>query len=442
MKNILYYFNKYWLLLLLLSAGSGWAQPKPSFLNYEFKQFNSNGIYKIEDRRIGFFLRVKNNIRESQRGTITLELVNGMGKAIHKEDVGLFVRELGSFLKDFNFDKSKLAPDFYTANIFINTNITRDTLMYSFGVDPQKIPPTVNRPADFATFWGDAKRELANINPGFRITKRGDKGNARVDVYAVEFQSLDNATIRGWLSVPVSKRNFPVLYQISGYMNSLEPNLRTDIAVLSLNVRGNGNSESPYKTDYNNYLTYNLNSKNKYIYRGAYMDALRGLEFIYKSTDLRLDAANVILYGEGQGATIAAAVAAMDNRVKGLIFERPLFVDMRSQFNMWEGRPYTGWPVYVFQDYMNKYKLSKQQFLNIYDYFDAQSFAIDIHCSTLVATSLLSTYSPAQTAYNFYNQLTVIKRETYVESNGEGGMGKKYYAFQNQWIKEVLRQKK
>jgi len=418
------------------------AQNSNSNIEYKIKPYRRNGVYNANDGHIGFFIRLKNKVNDSQRGTILVEVKNSFGQSIHNENISLYMNAYGSFYKELDFDKSKLQPGFYNANLIISTNRSADTITNVFGVEPEKIFPTVNRPYDFTNFWDDAKRELAAVNPAFRIVRRGDMATNNADVYLIEFQSIGNITIRGWLSVPKGRGKYPIIYQVSGYMANLYPDTRSDVAVFSLNLRGNGNSDNTQKLDYNSYLLHELNNKTKYIYRAAYMDALRGLEFLHRSgNDLKLDVGKIILSGEGQGGCVAAAIAGMDNKIKGLIVERPLFMDMRSQFNIGEGQPYTPWPVYAFKDFIYNRKMNRDAFFSTWDYFDPQSFAVDIHCSTLVAVALKSTYSPVQCAYNFYNQINAPKREMYINAESDNSMEQGYYMFQNQWLKEVFRLK-
>ena len=206
-------------------------------------------------------------------------------------------------------------------------------------------------------------------------------------------------------------------------------------------MRGIGNSRDVIKPDYYQYNIYNLNNKEKYIYRDVYMDCLRGLDFICRNSSLKLDTANIIIKGSGQGATLAAATAAMDHRVSGLILDRPLYMDMRSMIQNAEVYNKNSWPASVFINYYeSKYNgLNKEAFLKTWDYFDPVYFAPYISCPVLVGFTMHSTVLPPQCVYVFLGQLRVGKKDTYVCYDCENSMEEKYYGFENMWIGEIFK---
>jgi len=318
------------------------------------------------------------------------------------------------FSTDLKLENNLTVAGFYQLMLAINAGRYNDTLFYGYGVDPEKIYSNVSRPSDFDQFWEDAKRDLINIDPKFRVTRRGDQSTRDVDVFLVEFQSLDYQTIRGWLSVPKEKGKFKVMYELPGYLQDMRPDsLRKDMAVFRINVRGHGNSKDNTNADFNTYNIINLNDKNKYIYRGAYMDALRGLEFIYRHEHLKLDIKKVIVKGEGQGATLAAVVASLDNRPQGCVLERPVYVDMRTLFFMAETQKVKPWPVLNFQAYINnpRNRLNKENLFRNWDYFDPVNFAPNIRCKVLFGHNMKNTVCPPQAAIALYNQVRSDNRE-------------------------------
>ncbi|MFX8972822.1 hypothetical protein ABTN24_20265, partial [Acinetobacter baumannii] len=65
----------------------------------------------------------------------------------------------------------KLATGFYKVSIALDLDYYEDTLVYMFGVNPEKIYNPVKKPNDFDAFWVQARNELEQINPNYKITE-------------------------------------------------------------------------------------------------------------------------------------------------------------------------------------------------------------------------------------------------------------------------------
>jgi cephalosporin-C deacetylase len=224
------------------------------------------------------------------------------------------------------------------------------------------------------------------------------------------------------------------------YLQDMRPDsLRNDMAVFRLNVRGHGNSKDNTNADYNTYQTINLNDRQRYIYRGVFMDALRGLEFIYRNDYLKLDTRKVIVKGEGQGAMLATVVAALDTRPLGCILERPVYVDMRTLFFMASSQTEAPWPVPNFNSYVNnpRNRLNKEGLFRNWDYYDPVNFAGNIRCKVLFGHNMKNTLSPPQAAISLYNQIRIDNRELFMSPDANG-MNYVYYSYENFWIRKLF----
>lgn len=424
-------------LLLILSTGTACLAQKG--ISYDIRPFKKESIFRNDDK-VGYDVRLKNNTGEKIRGSMRVEVRNYKGEQTFNQELGFTIDAKRGFATDLKLENDRTVPGFYQLSIIVSANRYVDTLHFGYGVDPEKIYSNVNRPADFDQFWDDARRDLINIDPKFRVTRRGDQSTREVDVFMVEFQSIDMQTIRGWLSVPKERGRFKVLYELPGYLEEMRPDsLRKDMAVFRLNVRGHGNSRDNTNADYNTFNVIGLNDKNRYIYRGVYMDALRGLDFIYRHEHLKLDTRKVVVKGEGQGAVLAAVVASMDSRPQGCILERPVYVDMRTLFMMAETQKIQPWPVRNFQSYIAnpRNRLNKEGLFRVWDYFDPVNFAPNIRCRVLFGHNLKNTVCPPQAAIALYNQIRIDNREIFMSPDAEG-MNYIYYSLQNYWIKKIL----
>jgi cephalosporin-C deacetylase len=409
----------------------------------EVDGFSSNGVYTTKDRRIGFVLRLQNTLKEQQAGNINFQLINNAGIVLYKEVVPFLLNKKSSFNKTFEFAGGQFQPGYYLANMHIVSNVYEDVAAYNFGFEPTKIVAKTAIPIDFVSFWENAKRELINTSPNFYQQARPDLSNKHSDVYEVQFNSIDRAVIKGWLSVPKSGSKNGVIYKLGDYLNNQAPELRREMAVFSLNVRGAGGSNTNYNLPYDQYGTFNLQDKNKYILKGIYLDALRGLEYLFSNSGaLKIDTRKIVVVGNGLGAAAATAVAVLDPRIKGVVLEGPSFVSFKEMLNFGEAATPTQWPASMYKSFYASRKMGvdRSAMLRTLDYFDPVNFAPFISCPVLVGFNQNSTISPAQCVYNLISQLRVSNKDIHVSKEGLNTLEKGFYGLKETWLKERLRQ--
>ena len=131
-------------------------------------------------------------------------------------------------------------------------------------------------------------------------------------------RSLGDVRIRGWFEVPKSAGPHPVLLRVPGYTQGMQPTQSIpDMAVLSLNIRGHGNSTDDEPGYYwwgpGDYLLRGLDDPQKFFYRGAIMDCLRGVDFVTSRPEA--DAKRIAITGGSQGGMLSFAAAARDKRI-------------------------------------------------------------------------------------------------------------------------------
>lgn len=404
--------------------------------------FSTNGVYTNKDKRIGFVLRLQNTLKEQQAGNINFQLINNQGKVLYKEIVPFTLNKKGSFSKTYDFAGGQFTPGYYLANMQVISNLYEDVATYNFGFEPTKIATTSKIPMDFVSFWENAKRELNNVSPNYYHQARPDLGNKHCDVYEVQFNSVDKGIIRGWLSVPKSGSKNGVLYKLGDYLNNQTPELRRELAVFSLNVRGAGESNTNYNLPYDQYGTFNLQDRNKYILKGVYLDALRGLEYLASNVGgFNIDGKKIAVIGTGLGAAAASAIAVLDPRIKGVVLESPSFVSFKDMLNFGEATTPVQWPATLFKNFYTSRRsgVDKNAMLRTLDYFDPINFAPFISSPVLVGFNQNSNISPAQCVYNFISQLRVSKKDIHTSNEGMTSLEKGFYGLKETWLKEILR---
>jgi len=356
---------------------------------------SKDGIFSS---RASYTFNVKNATDAPQTGTVSYIAVTPAGVTVAKESrmVNLSKHSNNSF--DFTVPEQK--PGFYKINFMINVSDYDDTTRRVFGVRPEEIQSQHGRPADFDSFWQTTKNELATVKPQFKMTEKTEQETENRKVYLIEMRSLDNITVRGWLTIPkttIRNRRFTTLLALPGYQVDLKPMLGedNDIAIITLNVRGQGNSRDVIHPKRPDYISLNAEDKNKYVLRGAIMDCIRTIDFIYSRPEL--DPKRIEVSGGSLGGFLAAAVAGLDNRVQLVSSQNPILSDIRNLPNQED------WPMYDLHKYAGEKGIKFDKVLDNLDYFDIKNFAQNIQTPILLGIGLLDHLAPPNNEYAFYN---------------------------------------
>jgi cephalosporin-C deacetylase len=341
---------------------------------------------------------VKNATDAPQTGTVSYIALTPAGVTVAKESRKVSLSKHSNTSFDFTIPEQK--PGFYKINFMINVSDYDDTTRRVFGIRPEEIQSQHGRPADFDSFWQTTKSELAAVNPQFKMTEKADQETENRKVYLIEMRSLDNITVRGWLTIPkttIKNRRFTTLLALPGYQVDLKPMLGEDddIAIITLNVRGQGNSRDVIHPKRPDYISLNAEDKNKYVLRGAIMDCIRAIDFIYSRPEL--DPKRIEVSGGSLGGFFAAAVAGLDNRVQLISSQNPILSDIRNLADQED------WPMYDLHKYAGEKGIKFDKVLDNLDYFDIKNFAQNIQTPILLGIGLLDHLAPPNNEYAFYN---------------------------------------
>ena len=384
--------------------------------------FNSTASYSFA---------VTNTYKTPQTGKISYIVTTEAGKKIKADSVRVKISRGGSSTYDFNI--GGLKSGFYKVNFMINVSDYDDTTRKAFGIRPDEIRSPYSKPADFDAFWTDAKQELEKVKPEFKVTEMPDSSKDGRRVFLVEMKSLNGLTVRGWLTEPITKnknKKFVVLLGLPGYQVSLKPMFGTDpdIAIFTLNIRGSGNSRDVINVRRETYITLNLEDKNRYIMRGAIMDCVRAVDFIYSRPELRHD--NIIAAGGSLGGYLAIATSGIDKRINFCSAANPILSDIRNLVNE------VDWPIIDIKKYVTiRPGLTFNKVLNNLDYFDAKNFATSVTCPTLVGLGLVDNIAPPNHVYALYNNIPAQKHLIIFRDLGHE-IGIKYEVYEGRWMRD------
>jgi len=380
-----------------------------------------------------YTLEVKNGSNADQQGTVSYLVTTPKGVKVL--DKSMNVKISANSNESYDFRLPELKPGFYKINFMVNVSDYDDTTRRAFGIRPEEIRSQYAKPADFDAFWQKAKQELAQVKPNFKVTPVPKMNTDNREVFEIQMQSLDNYTIRGWMTIPKTKnksRKFSVLLGLPGYQVDLAPIVGDDedLAIITLNTRGQGTSRGPIDTRRDEFIFYHIEDKDRYVMRGVIMDCVRAVDFIYSQPNLEHD--NILASGGSMGGYLALALAGVDKRINLCSAQNPILCDIRNLADE------VDWPMSSIKKYVaTQPGLTMDKILTNLDYYDGKNFASNIECSTLIGIGLLDPFAPPGAEYATYNGMTTQKR-IMVFKDLAHEISQKYKDLEGRWMRDTF----
>jgi cephalosporin-C deacetylase len=373
---------------------------------------------------------LKSEFKKNYRGILTLKIIRDTGEDVTTKEQEITVKKNSSEVFDFNL--KGLAPGFYKATASVASKMGNQELKFNFGYEPEKIVSPADPQPDFADFWQRAKTELKTVDPQYKMIRIDSLCTDKHDIYLIEMRSLGNVLIRGWYQVPVKPGRYPAILQVQGYSSTIIPsyvNYGEDIIGFGLNIRGHGNSKDDVNPGFPGYLQYHLEDKEKYIYRGAYMDCVRAVDFLCSRPEV--DVSRIAVEGASQGGALTFATAALNNdRIAVCAPQVPFLSDFRDYFRV------ATWPANEFKNYVEtEKKLTWDQVYYTLSYFDIKNLAPMIRAPLLMGVGLMDDVCPPHINFAAYNNVTCEKKYIVYPQAGHGLPQDFYYA-KMEWIKD------
>lgn len=262
------------------------------------------------------------------------------------------------------------------------------------GIEPESLLPPLNSPDDFMDFWNKSIEELSAVVPDYKLRSIKRKGESKTNLFEVEMKSFEGLTVRGWLEVPKKKGIFPTLLRVPGYTENLLPlDMYEDMIIFSFNTRDHGESDNTGERSYDMWVR-GMESKEKYYYRGIFLDCIRALDYLESREDVDME--KLAIWGGSQGGGLSFAIAALDHRVKLCIADIPYMCDYPRYFAITHWDEIDHW---FAQDPAHTWELM----YNTLSYFDTKYLAKEIRCPVLMGIGLQDDTCPPCTSFMTYN---------------------------------------
>jgi cephalosporin-C deacetylase len=262
-------------------------------------------------------------------------------------------------------------------------------------------------PADLHAFWQRTIESLQQIPLRATCTHAPPQSGREYVTSLVQLDSFEGKRLRAWYTVPkdpVPGGGLPAVLAVPGYGGDkpIPTHLAVSgLAVLTLYPRGQGESCQEWTLEHSTKLTYHLTDKERFYYRGAYMDCVRGLDFLASRPEV--DATRLGMWSRSQGGGLTLATAALDQRLRVAVAEEPFLCNYPVAITV-TSRPYV-----ELHDYVADHPEARQAILDTLAYFDPLHLAPSIQCPTLVNVGMRDEVCPASTILPVFERITAPK---------------------------------
>jgi len=385
----------------------------------------------LEGGPVNLTLYVESKLKNTLKGELSVEAESDFGEKIMSTTLPVKVRSGRTEKIPVAF--GELDPGFYNVSVVLESESDNKRSDFAIGVRPEEVASPLDRPADFDDYWMRARRELDAVAPQFKLIRQGEYCTETREVYLLEMRSLGNILIRGWYMRPIKEGVYPAMLHVQGYSSSKGPgNLYQgeDMVSLALNVRGHGNSCDHVSPGFPGYILSNVDDKETYIYRGAYMDCIRAVDFLYSRDEV--DTSRVAVEGGSQGGALSYATAALDNeRIDLCLPHVPFLSDFRDYFKV------ASWPASEFLVYFEEHpEIPEDDIYHNLSYIDIKNLAPWIKAPLFMSIGLMDRTCPPHINFAAYNQLSVPKKYFIYPLSGHGLPGDDYKMKMMEYIRE------
>ena len=408
---------------LLSNSPSYGEEPSPILVRIVPTNDN-NGIFKAT-QPITLDVHLENRKNKEFETLITCSLTTDEDTFVYSISEKHIITPKSKFIRKFRFNVK--GPGFYKVIVKCawEEGITNQTMQ--LGYDPESVRPPLTKGPDFEDFWKESINSLRQVDPQFELIHSPEKSSPSLNVYEVKMRSFGGTRIRGWYEVPNKEGPFPAALRLPGYGQSMRPvGIFKDIALLSLNPRGHGNSQEDIKAVPKNYWIRGLDDKELYYYRGAYMDCVRGIDFICSREEINKK--KIAVFGGSQGGGLSFATAALDPRVSLCAPVVPFLANWKKYFKT------SDWPE------MNEWIESKEErtwekTLETLSYFDSMNLATRIQCPVFMGVGLQDPVCPPATNFAALNH-TKGQKKYQVYARANHSLGPTHQERVRDWIRE------
>ena len=265
-------------------------------------------------------------------------------------------------------------------------------------------------PADFGRFWQDVEGQAREIGLAPHLERDRLRSDGEVTVFQAFYTSIDGVRVAGWYCLLADSAGpFPGLLKVPGYKS--DPAVpkewaRLGYAALAVAPRGKLRSRSQFDPGYPGLLTHGIVDRNTYSYRGFYVDAWRGIDFLAARPEV--DDSRLGVAGSSQGGALSLCTAARRPQVRAASVGAPFLVGMLDAAELTSSYPYR-----EISDYLRLYPERRRQVEETLAYFDCINFAPEVTCPLIMNIGLRDNVCPPETGYAVFREIASRDKHLY-----------------------------
>jgi cephalosporin-C deacetylase len=294
----------------------------------------------------------------------------------------------------------------------------------------------VRKPADFDAFWEDVLRQAAEVPLAPEMIPDPLRTSDDVEVFQVFYTSIEALRIAAWYCRPARRAGrTPAILFLPGYQ--MDPPIpkewaRKGYSALSVAPRGKLRSLRQFNPGYPNLLTHNIVDRHTYAYRGFYVDAWRGVDFLLSRPEVDPDRLGVT--GSSQGGGLTITTAAMRPELRAAAAGAPYLCGYMDAVELTHTYPYE-----EINDFLRRHPGSRRSVEETVAYFDGISFADRITCPIIVNIGLQDNVCPPETGYALFNRIGATDKRLYAyDGHGHDAGRYKHAAVVDQFFAQHL----
>ncbi len=260
----------------------------------------------------------------------------------------------------------------------------------------------VRKPQDFDAFWSDVLEQAAEIPLDAEVVPDPLRTSDDVEVFQVFYTSIEHVRVAGWYCRPARRAaRTPAIMFLPGYQ--MDPPIpkewaRKGYLALSVAPRGKLRSMRQFNPGYPNLLTHNIVDRHTYAYRGFYVDAWRGIDFLLGRPEV--DPERIGVTGSSQGGGLTVTTAAMRSEVRAAAAGAPYLCGFVDAIELTHTYPYE-----EINDYVRRHPERRPEVEETVAYFDGINFADRIACPIIVNIGLQDNVCPPETGHALFDRI-------------------------------------
>jgi cephalosporin-C deacetylase len=288
---------------------------------------------------------------------------------------------------------------------------------------PDSIKAFAQMPADFSTFWADARKEQVKIPLDSRMVLLPERSDSIINVYEVSIQNdRGGSRIYGILCVPKAPGKYPAALKVPGA--GARP-YRGDTAlaqkgIITFEIGIHGVTVTQPKQFYydlafgplHNYFFSNLDNRDSYYYNRVFLGCLRAVDLLMSLS--QVDTSRIAVYGGSQGGALSIVTAALDHRIKYVAAFYPALSDVTGYLHGRAG----GWP-HMFNA-ANISSMGSKEKVKVSAYYDVANFAKLISIPGIYCWGFNDEVCPPTSIYAAYNNIHAPKKNIITKEAGHG----------------------